>query len=339
VLEPDHPSTSYDHTFLYALPVEAGLAQSTWGSGLDELQKLDVPNQYNATIIEPIFPIYPWYADSSTDATINFETFMSTLLPAWVDSNFDPSGADKDLLIGFSKSGYGALDLLLKHPDVFADAAAWDFPADMVYNDYGSAENYGTEANFQDNYQLSGAFIDAWKAPFTTEDRIWISGSDVFQSQVSDFDTLLTSHGVLHTVAPSTHDDHNWSSGWLSDAVAGLYELVDGSVLNGSSGGQTLTAGSGQTTLIGGPNDILNGGAGADTFVFKADFGSNTVNNFTPAADVLEFSQSMFASVAAVFDDAQQVGADVVITHDALNVVTLHNTQLADLHASNFHIV
>lgn len=225
------------------------------------------------------------------------------------------------------------------HPGVFADAAAWDFPADMAYNDYGAAQNYGTEANFQDNYQLSGASIDTWKAPFTTEDRIWISGSDVFQTQVSDFDALLTSHGVLHTLAPSTHDIHSWSSGWLSDAVAGLYQLVDGLVLDGSSGGQTLTAGSGQTTLIGGPNDILNGGAGADTFVFRTDFGSNTVNNFTPEADMLQFSQSTFASAAAVLSDAQQVGSDVVITHDALDVVTLHNMQLANLHASNFHIV
>src|SRR5262249_27142871 len=39
VLTPAHPSTAYQHSFLYDLPVEAGIAQSTWGSGLDELQK------------------------------------------------------------------------------------------------------------------------------------------------------------------------------------------------------------------------------------------------------------------------------------------------------------
>jgi Ca2+-binding RTX toxin-like protein len=112
-----------------------------------------------------------------------------------------------------------------------------------------------------------------------------------------------------------------------------------GLVLNGSSGGQTLTAGSSPTTLIGGPSDILNGGAGTDTFVFKSDFGSNTVNNFTPGTDTLQFSQSMFANAAAVLGDAQQVGSDVVIAHDALDVVTLHNVQLANLHASDFHLV
>jgi len=64
VLAPDHPSSDYAHSFLYALPVESGLAQSTWGSGLDELRQLDVQNKYNATIIEPIFPTDPWYADN-----------------------------------------------------------------------------------------------------------------------------------------------------------------------------------------------------------------------------------------------------------------------------------
>jgi hypothetical protein len=143
VLAPDHPSTDNPHSFLYALPVEPGLSQSTYGSGLDELRKLDVQNQYNATIVEPIFPIYPWYADSATDATINFETFTATLLPAWVDSNLATSGTEENLLIGFSKSGYGGLDLLFKHPDVFDAIAAWDFPADMAtYIDYGASANY-----------------------------------------------------------------------------------------------------------------------------------------------------------------------------------------------------
>src|SRR5262249_22783024 len=112
-----------------------------------------------------------------------------------------------------------------------------------------------------------------------------------------------------------------------------------GVVLNGSSGGQTLSATGAATTLIGGPNDILNGGAGAETFVFPANFGSNKVNNFNPGNEALQFSQSMFATAAVVLSDAQQVGSNVVITHDSHNVVTLHNLQINNLHASDIHIV
>ncbi len=228
VLTPQHPSAAYPHSFLYDLPVEPGLAQSTYGSGLNELQKLDVQDQYNATIIEPIFPIDSWYADNPNDLTINYETFVADILPQWVDSNFSTTGSEKNLLIGFSKSGYGGLDLELKHPSVFSAVAAFDFPGDMSsYNDYGSssANDYGTQANFQENYQMSSSFINALKAPFTTQDRLLISEGPAFQSQVADFDALLTSQGVAHTLLTQTNDAHNWSSGWLSGAIAGLYGL------------------------------------------------------------------------------------------------------------------
>ena len=124
-------------------------------------QSLDVEDQYNATIIEPIFPMYSWYADNPTDATIDYETFVSSILPQWVDSHFSTTGDEKNLLIGFSKSGYGDVDLLLKHPDVFSAAAAFDFPADMTtYNSMQSstADDYGTQANFQNNYELDQSF-------------------------------------------------------------------------------------------------------------------------------------------------------------------------------------
>ena len=463
VLTPTDPSASYEHNFLFALPVE-GAPQSTYGDGLNELQKLDVQDQYNATIIEPIFPTDSWYADNPNDPTMNYETFVAKYLPEWVDSTFATTGDEKNLLLGFSKSGYGALDLLFKHPGVFDAAAAFDFPGDMSsYSDYGSssADNYGTDQNFQDNYHIDQAFLDTWEAPFTTQDRILISEGPAFASQVADFDALLTSNGVDHTfLTTQTSDAHAWFGGWLSADVAGLYgletdlhqtvietsgstslmqdgndyflqtgsgtqvELSDaglpvvagefsdqsgnlwsplgaeqtasgyevawkatgadeymvwntdksgnylstaldaapgtsaalqsfefnfqqdlngdgyvGVVLNGSSGAQTLTAGSSPTTIIGGPNDVLNAGSAADSFVFHADFGANVINNFVPGTDTLQFSQSLFADASVALGNAAQVGSDVTITYDPRDVVTLHNLQLASLHASDFHIV
>src|SRR6185436_16199129 len=71
-------------------------------------------------------------------------------------------------------------------------------------------------------------------------------------------------------------------------------------VLDGHLGNQTLTAGGGSTTLIGGPNDILNAGAGADTFVFRPEFGSNTINGFAGGTDAIQFDHTIFADVADV---------------------------------------
>jgi cytochrome c2 len=229
VLIPQNPAAGAPHNFLYALPVENGLTGLSLGDGLNELESLDVEDRYNATIIEPIFPMYSWYADNPTDATIDYETFVSTILPQWVDSHFSTTGDEKNLLIGFSKSGYGAVDLLLKHPSVFDAAAAFDFPADMTtYNGLGSstANDYGTQANFQNNYELDKSFIDTYEAPFTTQDRIWISGGPLYASQVADFNKLLTSQGVMDTLSTTeTNDVHSWTGGWVSNAVTGLYSL------------------------------------------------------------------------------------------------------------------
>src|SRR5262249_35986851 len=186
------------------------------------------------------------------------------------------------------KSGYGALDLLFKHPAVFEAAAAWDLPADMTaYSNYGASGNYGTDSNFQNNYRLSGTFIDTWKAPFTTQDRIWISGYDVFETDVSDFDTLLTSHGVLHTLSTQTYDAHNWYSGWLSGAVAGLYGLVDTTPAD-------TTAPAAPTTP-----DLI---AASDSGAFNTDNITNvTTPTFTCTAEA--------GSLVKLFDGATQIGS------------------------------
>ena len=183
----------------------------------------------------PSFPIDPWYADNPTDPQLQFETFMTKDLVPWVTQNLEPPagsqslsplpGAEQNWLIGFSKSGIGGQDLILKHPDVFAVAASWDFPADMAtYSDYGSssANEYGTDANFQANYRLTPAFLDAHKTPFLTSNRIWIGGYNTFGTDVSDYDALLTSEGIEHMTETPQLMAHRWDSGWVPIALSAL---------------------------------------------------------------------------------------------------------------------
>src|SRR6185437_3642765 len=146
VLAPTHPAPGVAHNFLYVLPVEAGLG-SVFGDGLQTLAALDAEDQYNLTIVEPTFAIDPWYANDPNDANLQYETFMTAELQPWVKANLAVSGTEQNWLLGFSKSGYGAQDLILKHPGLFQLAASWDFPADMSsYNELGTnpAANYGT---------------------------------------------------------------------------------------------------------------------------------------------------------------------------------------------------
>ena len=225
VLLPTHPAAGVAHNFLYVLPVEPGLG-STYGDGLLTMAALDAQDQYNLTIVEPTFSLDPWYADNPIDGNVQYESFLTSELEPWVKANLATSGTEQNWLIGFSKSGLGAQDLILKHPDLFQLAASWDFPADMSsYNQFSdSAPCFGTNANFQANYQLSASFLAAHKAPFVTNNRIWIGGYDLFGTDVSDYDALLTSAGIVHTTGPSVQISHSWTSGWVPGALAALYQ-------------------------------------------------------------------------------------------------------------------
>lgn len=225
VLRPTSPAAGMAHNFIYTLPVQPGVDNTTFGDGLDYLRSLDAQNQYNLTIIEPSFYYDPWYADNPNDSTQQYETFIASELQPWVTANLATSGTEQHWLIGFSKSGLGAQDLVLKHPDLFTLAASWDTPfSTFSYSRFGtdSQSQYGTEANFINNYELSIAFLQAHGVQFTAKNRIWVGGYNLYQQDDTDYDIFLTSMGVEHTTETPTNMTHSWTSGWVPLALAAL---------------------------------------------------------------------------------------------------------------------
>ncbi len=92
-------------------------------------------------------------------------------------------------------------------------------------------------------------------------------------------------------------------------------------------------------SLAGLGNDSMAGGAGNDTFVFRANLGHDTVTDFAVGSDVLEFQNGLFADAAAVLAAATTSGSDTLITIDAGNSILLKNVAVANLHTGDFHIV
>jgi len=222
VLQPTHPAPGLPHNFLYVLPVEAGLG-TTYGDGLKTLRNLNAANRYDLTIVEPTFAIDPWYANIPNEPYQQYESFMVDELVPWVQSQLSTTHREHNQLLGFSKSGLGAQDLLLKHPATFSAAASWDFPAAMVsYVQNGGATGYGSEPNFQSNYRLSKPFVIARSTPFRAKDRIWIGGGSVFSKDVTAYDALLTAERIKHTTAPTLRAPHRWEQSWVKQAMAWL---------------------------------------------------------------------------------------------------------------------
>jgi VCBS repeat-containing protein len=112
-----------------------------------------------------------------------------------------------------------------------------------------------------------------------------------------------------------------------------------GSYVDGGAGHDTVIAGSGNQTLVAGPGDTLIGGKGADTFVFAANFGNQTINNFNPQQDVIALPHAEIASFAAILADTHVEGLNAVIALGANDMITLNHVSPQSLHASDFHLL
>ena len=55
--------------------------------------------------------------------------------------------------------------------------------------------------------------LNAHKAPFVSSNRIWIGSYEVFPTDMSDYDSLLTAEGIAQTTETPTVMAHRWVSG------------------------------------------------------------------------------------------------------------------------------
>jgi Ca2+-binding RTX toxin-like protein len=95
------------------------------------------------------------------------------------------------------------------------------------------------------------------------------------------------------------------------------------------------------TIVANAPNQTLTGSSASDTFVFNfIDVGHNTVTNFHPDTDTLQFSGTIFANAQAALNATQDDGhGNTVVALDAHDTITLAAVLKAQLHTADFHFV
>ncbi len=203
---------------VYVLPVEAGNAHR-YGDGLLEIQKRDLHRRFSAIFVAPTFSQLPWYADHPSDPEVRQESHFLEVVVPFIEQRYS-ARADRDgrLLVGFSKSGWGAYSLLLRHPDRFGKAAAWDAPLmEEAPARFGMGPIFGTQDNFA-LYQVS-ALLDRHASDLRARNRLILLGYGNFRDQHEQFHSLLLNLKVPHVYHDGPKRQHIWESGWLAEAV------------------------------------------------------------------------------------------------------------------------
>jgi len=218
VLLPGRLEKGRRYLVLYVLPVEAGDGNH-FGNGLQEVKKLGLHDQYGLICVLPTFARLPWYADHPDKAGIRQETYFLKVVVPFVEEKYSvlprPEGR---LLLGFSKSGWGAFSLLLRHPDFFGKAAAWDAPLAMDGpGRFGSGEIFGTRENFQ-HYQVKKLLEDR-AGKLGEGQRLALLAYGSFRDDHRAVHDLMERLKIAHEYRDGPKRQHDWHSGWVAEAV------------------------------------------------------------------------------------------------------------------------
>lgn len=218
VLLPEARVPGEQFRVVYVLPVEAG-RESRYGDGMAEVRMSDLANQQRVIFVAPTFSHLPWYADSADDPEIRQETYFLKVVVPFVERTYAAKAeASGRLLLGFSKSGWGAWSLLLRHPDLFGKAAAWDAPLAMEeLGKYGTRPIFGTPENFG-QYRVAD-LLRAKAAEVKEGKRLILTGYGNFRAEHERTHALLDELKIDHKYRDGPLRKHDWHSGWVAEAV------------------------------------------------------------------------------------------------------------------------
>jgi hypothetical protein len=231
VLLPEKFDRAKHYRVLYVLPVEAG-KNHRFGDGLKVIRELDAHNRYDLIVVAPTFDVDPWYSGKQE------EYLVQTLVPK-IDREYPTtSNAEGRLLLGFSKSGWGAFTLILRHPDVFGYAASWDAPLMFTEKQFGiwkTDKNFGTAENM--TRYLPSALLREHAGEFQKKTRLVLAGKNLFgtftdkrfpydgPSHTEAAHELMDQLGVKHRYEPNLKANHSWNAKWVKPLLEMLLSI------------------------------------------------------------------------------------------------------------------
>jgi len=127
------------------------------------------------------------------------------------------------ILVGFSKSGLGAWNIMRTIPDLISGTIIFDSPvARETLPPWGTGPFYEDDSSWQNDLPIRT--IEEFQASMPeTHQLILISGPS-FHDEMCQLSDELSKSGSVHSFLPRPHLKHHWNSGWIEE---GLNEIVE----------------------------------------------------------------------------------------------------------------
>jgi hypothetical protein len=218
-------SNAADPTYplIYVLPVEKR-GRACYGDPHRILAEAQAAGRLGVTFAFPEFDETPWYADHPQGRVRQETELLQEIVPA-VESQLDRIIQPRQrLLVGFSKSGWGALSLLMRQPHLFGFAGAWDAPfLTTRLGRWDTDTVFGDEATLE-QYSLAHLCRTA-DASFRVACRIVVHGHCLFEADTDYAHRVLHEHGIPHRFRNDQVFPHMWHTGWLWPLLTELIQL------------------------------------------------------------------------------------------------------------------
>jgi pimeloyl-ACP methyl ester carboxylesterase len=159
-----------------------------------------------ATLQEIAFPTMVWYNKAVRSQAIH---------------QIRALGTGPSTLVGFSKSGLGAWNILRAIPERISATIIFDAP--VVREElppWGTAPFYDGDESWQED--LPARTVEDLQNVVPATHRLVLISGEAFHTEMAALARALSATTINHVFLPRPHLKHHWRSGWLEEGLQAL---------------------------------------------------------------------------------------------------------------------
>jgi len=177
----------------------------------------------------------PWYGDHISNPKTRQASYLKEFIIPFIEKHYSTEDAPEGrLLLGFSKSGWGAFSLILTYPEFFGYAASWDAPMFFDRFHYSMEHVYGTLEQL--NAFRPDLLVSKQKKHFLKKARLVLMGEMDWGKSIPapnggshtvEMHKLLEKEGVKYIFNNTLKVPHRWNKQWMAPTLEALIGLTE----------------------------------------------------------------------------------------------------------------